>query len=48
MYTLLYSKWVTRDFPDGPVVKTSLSNAGGARLIRELKSHMPCSEKPKT
>ena len=39
MYTLLYSKWVTRDFRGGPVVKILPSNAGGAGLIRELNSH---------
>ena len=39
-----------RDFPDGPVVKTSHSSAGGAGLIPgwELGSHMPSGQKTKT
>ena len=36
-------KTIHRDFPGGPEVKTSPSNAGGAglSLVRELRSHMP-------
>ena len=36
-----------RDFPGGPVVKTSPSNAGGAGSIpgQKLRSHMPCGQK---
>ena len=39
-----------RDFAGGPVVKTSPSNAGGAvlSLVGELRTHMPCRQKPKT
>ena len=38
------------DFPGGPVVKTSPSNAGGEGQIpgRELRSHMPQGQKTKT
>lgn len=37
------SSW---DFPNGPVVKTSSSNAGGGfNLNEELKSHMLFSQK---
>ena len=38
------------DFPGGPVVKTSPSNAGGEGSIhgRELRSHMPRGQKTKT
>jgi len=37
------------DFPGGPVVKTSSSNAGGVvrPLIRELRSYMPHGQKAK-
>lgn len=32
-----------RDFPGGPLIKTSPSNVGAAvlSLVRELRSHMP-------
>ena len=36
---------MAEDFPGGPVVKTSLSNAGVQVqfLVGELRSHIPCS-----
>jgi len=36
---------MAEDFPGGPVVKTSLSNAGVQVqfLAGELRSHIPCS-----
>jgi len=39
---LLEKEPVERDFPGGPVVKNSPSNAGGVvqSLVRELRSHM--------
>ncbi len=42
------------DFPGGPVVKTSPSDAGRWGRVRgsipdwELRSHMPCSQNTKT
>jgi len=41
---------VWRDLPGGPVVKALSSNAGGVGSIpvRELRSHMPLSQKTKT
>ena len=38
-----------RDFPGGPVVKTSPSNIGVQvrSLVGKLRSHMPCSRKVK-
>ena len=40
---------MTRDFPGGPVVKTSPYNAGGTGSIPagELRSHMPYGQKTK-
>ena len=37
------------DFPGGPMVKTLPSNAGVPvqSLVGELRSHMPCNQKPK-
>ena len=32
MYTLLYLKWITWDFPGGPVVKTPCSQCRGPRF----------------
>ena len=36
------------DLPGGPVVNTLLSNVGVhiQSLVQELKSHMPCGQKP--
>ena len=44
----IYSQ-VHRDFPGGPVVKTSPPNAGVEVSIsgQELRSHMPCGKKKK-
>ena len=41
-----FSKLFSRDFPSGPGVKTSSSNAGGVGLIlvRGLRSHMPLED----
>ena len=38
------------DFPDGPVVKTSPSNAWDAvrSLVREIRTHMPRGQKTET
>ena len=38
------------DFPGGPIVKTSLSNADSVDSIpgQGAKSHMPCGQKTKT
>ena len=45
----LRKNYFFRTFPGGPVVKTSPSNAGqGVQvqpLVREIRSHMPCSQK---
>ena len=44
MYTLLYLKWVTRDFPGGAVVKNPPANAGDTGLSPGPgRSHMPWS-----
>ena len=40
MYTLLYLKWIARDFPGGPVVKIPRFCCRGSILVRELRSHM--------
>ena len=41
MYTLLYLKWITRDFPGGSVVKNLPTNAGDTGLIPGLgRFHM--------
>ena len=45
--TLLYIKQITRDFPGGPVVKTSPSNAGGAGLIPGRGAKVPHVSRPK-
>ena len=44
MYTLLYLKWITRDFPGGVVVKNLPANAGntGSSPGRG-RCHMPRS-----
>ena len=36
-----------RDFPGGPVVKTSPSNAGGAGSIPEMGPKIPHASRPK-
>ena len=36
------------DFPGGPVVKTSLSNAGGVGLIPDQGGKIPHASQPKT
>ena len=41
------AKLHTWDFPGGPVVKTSPSNAGGAGLIPALGPKIPRASKPK-
>ena len=40
---------MTKDFPGGPVVKTSPSNSGaeGSIPVRNLRSHMPGAKKLK-
>ena len=37
-----------RDFPGGPVVKTSSSNAGGTGSIPGLEAEIPHASQPKT
>ena len=41
MFTLLCLKWITRDFPGGPVGKTLPSKAGGAGLIPGQAAKIP-------
>ena len=45
--TVKFKKGAPGDFPGGPVIKTSPSNAGGAVrfLAGELRSHMPPGQK---
>ena len=44
MYTLLYLKWITRDFPGGEVAKNLPANAGDTGSIPGPgRSHMPRS-----
>ena len=39
--------YIGRDFPGGPVVKTSPSNAEGAGLIPGQGAKIPCASRPK-
>ena len=47
MHRELGLKFLTRDFPGGPVVKTSPSNAGGAGSIRGWGAKIPHASGPK-
>ena len=42
-----YKKCMVRDFPGGPVVKNSPSNAGGVSSIPGTGLHMPDGQKTK-
>ena len=44
---VLYFKLAKRDFPGGPVVKTSPSNAGGVGLIPGQEAKIPYALWPK-
>ena len=44
---MLFARHVNRDFPGGPVVKTSPSNAGGAGLIPGQEAKIPHASEPK-
>ena len=37
---------ISRDLPDGPVVRNSSSNAGDVFSIPGQKSELPCAAKP--
>lgn len=41
MYSPLCLKWITRDFPGGPVVKTLPPKAGGAGLTPVRAAKIP-------
>ena len=47
MYGLYDPEAALRDFPGGPVVKTSPSNAGDAGLIPGGGAQIPCASWPK-
>ena len=44
-----FFNYLSRDFPQGPVGKTSPPSAEGVdrSLVGELKSHVPCSQNTK-
>ena len=47
VYVYMYIHIKHRDFPGGPVVKTSLSNAGGVGLIPGQGTKIPHASQPK-